>query len=662
MSEIVRFVMDNAEEILQSLESFSKLKPKEIPKELDEYLGYVARTGDPVYQWQYVKCLFHEKLLKVITEFYENSPSFDNPPCPNVDPFNYERMKTSLLERLDNFHNAPFTVQRICELLTSPRKHYGRVDKFMRAIEKTILVVSTREPGFAKRSESDETVLSVNGVPENRDHETAGDNRVNLPHDGIASNNATCSPSITVENAVNSCVIQEEIEINSASSTSTAEEKGWVETNESKMAVDPSSQATSSQSESGNNISNSDVVSTSSDMDKASASSSSTFIESDAIPKSEDSSTTDQSKLTNVPTGAESPESPEPHPDEVLCDASSDEDSCSNQKNYSENFPLKEESQTSEVADSEKVDEPEQLDSTPDSEAVSVLIKNSESLQQIDSTEEQQESSLNMTPDSSNECFKNDESENEESNVAKKEEESESGTISSSQVQIQEELVESAAVVSEDTPDMQKTEDLGQVELPESEVVSEGTAVSDNVVSESESSVSIEEVTDPKEAEEEVEIVNKETDVEAEASIEKEVIVEEEEEEEVDKKAVEESQDGLVEVSGSSTFEVTEEEAAEEEEEEPRESGSVIHTTQSVCSVEEELEVEAVSSQAESAEDKLAVEENQVESICIDQSSCEATSEAEAMEVDDNTSNQMAIGEVEMNEEEPMDQSDQTHP
>ncbi|CAD0197853.1 unnamed protein product [Chrysodeixis includens] len=145
--------MENAEEIFHFLEDFSKRKPKTIPQELNEYLAYVARTGDPVYQWSLVKSLFKEKLLSVITDFYETSPGVDIPPYPNVDPFNYDIMKNSLLERLDSFTSAPFTVQRICELLTYPRKQYNRVDKFMRAIEKNILVVSTREPGTQRHAE-----------------------------------------------------------------------------------------------------------------------------------------------------------------------------------------------------------------------------------------------------------------------------------------------------------------------------------------------------------------------------------------------------------------------------------------------------------------------------------------------------------------------------
>lgn len=147
--------MENPEEVLQLLERFTKLKQKEIPRELEDYLSFVARTGDTNFPWAIVKHLFREKLVHVITDFHDNTPSIaDLPQCPNVDPFNYERMKRTLLERLDAFNSAPFTVQRICELLTEPRKQYTRIDKFMRAVEKNILVVSTQEPG-RRRSESE---------------------------------------------------------------------------------------------------------------------------------------------------------------------------------------------------------------------------------------------------------------------------------------------------------------------------------------------------------------------------------------------------------------------------------------------------------------------------------------------------------------------------
>lgn len=155
--------MENSDEILQILERFTRLKQKEIPKELEDYLQYVAKTGETIFKWSSLKYLFREKLLSVIKHFNEDSPRLEgelgpqpiasrhyrsyltcDPPAeipnyPNVDPFNYETMKSSLLERLDLFTAAPFTVQRLCELLIDPRKQYSRIDKFMRALEKNIL-------------------------------------------------------------------------------------------------------------------------------------------------------------------------------------------------------------------------------------------------------------------------------------------------------------------------------------------------------------------------------------------------------------------------------------------------------------------------------------------------------------------------------------------
>lgn len=157
--------MENPEGVLNLLDEFAKVKSKEIPNDLEEYLLYVAASGDPVYQWSLIKSLYRQKLINVITEFYETCPMMDIPPCPNVDPFNYETMKNGLLERLDSFASAPFTIQRISELLTNPRKQYNRVDKFMRAIEKNIWVVSTREPGQREAPAPQENSSNlVNGV------------------------------------------------------------------------------------------------------------------------------------------------------------------------------------------------------------------------------------------------------------------------------------------------------------------------------------------------------------------------------------------------------------------------------------------------------------------------------------------------------------------
>lgn len=187
-------MMENPEEILQALEMFARLKPQGIPAELEEYLRFVAKTGDPVYQWSLVKPLYVQKLNNVISEFFDSQPMAPEiPPSPNVEPWNYERMKTMLLERLETFMGAPFTIQRISELLVSPRSEYNRIDKYMRAVEKNVLVVSTRDSLSRSQLDSVKNQEAVNGIPENNG--TADDMGRNMLNSELGLQNSAPPPS-----------------------------------------------------------------------------------------------------------------------------------------------------------------------------------------------------------------------------------------------------------------------------------------------------------------------------------------------------------------------------------------------------------------------------------------------------------------------------------
>ena len=63
-------------------------------------------------------------------------------------------MKERIFEQLESYTGIPFTVQRLCELIVQPRKHYKRTDKFMRGLEKIMLVVSTIDPNPNSQDES----------------------------------------------------------------------------------------------------------------------------------------------------------------------------------------------------------------------------------------------------------------------------------------------------------------------------------------------------------------------------------------------------------------------------------------------------------------------------------------------------------------------------
>jgi len=61
---------------------------------------------------------------------------------PNVEKLNTESSRDEILELMESFNEAPFTIQRICELLNSPLKYYDRLSTFLRALEKNLRVIS----------------------------------------------------------------------------------------------------------------------------------------------------------------------------------------------------------------------------------------------------------------------------------------------------------------------------------------------------------------------------------------------------------------------------------------------------------------------------------------------------------------------------------------
>lgn len=74
---------------------------------------------------------------------------------PNVEKFNLESSREEILELIASFNEAPFTIQRICELLYSPLKYYDRVGTFLRGLEKNLRVISSHN--WPKISQSEPT-------------------------------------------------------------------------------------------------------------------------------------------------------------------------------------------------------------------------------------------------------------------------------------------------------------------------------------------------------------------------------------------------------------------------------------------------------------------------------------------------------------------------
>jgi len=147
--------MEDPEKILMDLNVFEKNPVSPIPQSLEDYLDHISKTGNTVFPWPKIKPLFKIKLETTISEFNETLPCEPGvTKMPNVESFKYTEMKERMMEQLESYSGVPFTVQRLCELLTQPSRHYKRVDKFMRGLEKVMLVVTTIEPGTGANSSS----------------------------------------------------------------------------------------------------------------------------------------------------------------------------------------------------------------------------------------------------------------------------------------------------------------------------------------------------------------------------------------------------------------------------------------------------------------------------------------------------------------------------
>ncbi|KAK7014981.1 PPP4R2-domain-containing protein [Favolaschia claudopus] len=73
------------------------------------------------------------------------------------------QMKDSVFMLLDQFDlNPPFTIQRVCELCLHPKQNYNSVGKYLRAVEKALLVTSSHDsfPPLTE-SEKDTTIRNM---------------------------------------------------------------------------------------------------------------------------------------------------------------------------------------------------------------------------------------------------------------------------------------------------------------------------------------------------------------------------------------------------------------------------------------------------------------------------------------------------------------------
>jgi len=112
-------------------------KKGDLSSDLVSVLKDIAKTGGTRYDWHTIAALAVIQLQLIIDDYELSS---GKPPDIDGETFaeRYQRVRNGLL----SFLRAPFTMQRICELLTEPRRYYRTTSKFFLAFSKLVCGIS----------------------------------------------------------------------------------------------------------------------------------------------------------------------------------------------------------------------------------------------------------------------------------------------------------------------------------------------------------------------------------------------------------------------------------------------------------------------------------------------------------------------------------------
>lgn len=103
-------------------------------------LGEVSSSGQSQFSWEQLKGVIAAKLEAVCAEYYAAKKDLNEP---------YDEMLKRLLALLNEFPNAPFTVQRLCELLLDPHRIYATSTRKVSSAFEKLLTVSSTVPSMA---------------------------------------------------------------------------------------------------------------------------------------------------------------------------------------------------------------------------------------------------------------------------------------------------------------------------------------------------------------------------------------------------------------------------------------------------------------------------------------------------------------------------------
>ncbi|KAJ9459133.1 Serine/threonine-protein phosphatase 4 regulatory subunit 2 [Diplonema papillatum] len=106
--------------------------PANLSPDTLDVLRFVGETGCNCYPWSSLQSLLQARLEQLLPEDVESLKDTD-----------YATDRTTALEALPQFPDAPFTLQRLCEVLVDDTGCYQRKDKLVWALLKLLCINST---------------------------------------------------------------------------------------------------------------------------------------------------------------------------------------------------------------------------------------------------------------------------------------------------------------------------------------------------------------------------------------------------------------------------------------------------------------------------------------------------------------------------------------
>jgi len=214
-----------SEEVKESLEGFASQKEKVVTAPLLNIIESIAKIGITCFPWTSLKVLLGYLLNEAFQRYYHKAMEDRKNESDQLkldkykqEDHDFETRREQLLVALNNYDDAPFTLQRICELVLFPEKTYNNYRKYLSALEKMVNITSTipmlspaeaaaqlasdaeipQQPQFLESDRSSNPSHPMDSFPGSMDVDTSG---VAAVFPGRAQENFGAVPSSGIEHS-----------------------------------------------------------------------------------------------------------------------------------------------------------------------------------------------------------------------------------------------------------------------------------------------------------------------------------------------------------------------------------------------------------------------------------------------------------------------------